>query len=239
MTTAAPRALAKAGARPVRKAVKKARSRAKALSGFPWIRTRMEAVDEGDLISTERGMFCIVRKEFSARRGSQISVRNVETGSMRSLAFDPRGWLLRLRLPEVVEVRGISWRVSPGDVVLYPGEEPQDAIVAIRHGRSWYRSAAPWTPLSDAEVVLSVKEAKAYILRCQTVPGGAPSPKRFAAGTVVATRNLSAKEPSVWVLAAPNEWVGNARGVVMSNAMIRHELSRGTYQVLRVPEIET
>lgn len=246
MTTAAPRALAeKAGARPVKKKplTKTEAARLKALSAFrkigSYVRTRMEGLDEGDLIATERGTFCIVRKEFSTRRGAQMSVRNVETGALRSMKFDPREFLLRVRLPEVAEVRGIRWRIRQGDAVIFPGKDAQDGIVAIRHGRAWYRSAAPWTPLSDGEVILAVKEGQAYILRCESIPGETTVPKRFSPGTVVATRDRSAKEPSVWILAAPNEWVGNARGVIMSNAMIRHEMSRGTYQVLRVPEIET
>lgn len=243
MTTAAPRALAKAGARPVKKAVSKTgAARDKAVAAFrkigSWVRTRMDSLDEGDLIATDTGTFCIVRKEISSRRGSQLSVRNVETGSIKSMRFDPRAWLMRVRLPEVVSVRGISWRVAQGDVVLFPGENPEDGIVAIRHARSWFRTAAPWTPLSDGEVILAVKEGKAYILRCATISGDSPYPRRFSAGTVVATRDRTAKEPSVWILKSPNEWVGNARGVTMSNAMIRHELSRGTYRVLRVPEIE-
>lgn len=244
MTIAAPRALAKkAGARPVKAPAKKTEAaRNKALAAFrkigSWVRTRMDSIDEGDLIATETGTYCVVRKEISGRRGSQLSVRHVETGSIRSMRFDPRAWLMRVRLPEVADIRGITWRLAQGDVVIYPGEEPQDGIVAIRHTRSWFRSAAPWTPLSDGEVILAVKEGRAYILRCSTISGDAPAPRRFAPGTVVATAHRAAKEPSVWILNAPNEWVGNARGVTMSNAMIRHELSRGTYRVLRVPEIE-
>ncbi len=243
MTIAAPRALAKAGARPVKKAPTKTElARMKALSAFKkigsYVRTRMEGLDEGDLIATERGTFCIIRKEFSTRRGAQLIVRDVETGSLCSMRFDPRMYLLRVRLPEVAEVRGIRWRIRQGDVVIFPGEEPQDGIVAIRHGRAWYRSAPPWTPLSDAEVILAAREGKALILHSDSVSRVVSPPRRFTPGTVVSTRDRVAKEPSVWILAAPNEWRGNARGVTVSNAMIRHELSKGTYQVLQVPEIE-
>lgn len=241
MSTAVQRAsVAKTGARPVKGPSRTERARQKSLSAFrkvgDYIRVRMETLEEGDVIATAEGTFCIVHKEPS-HRGSMMSVRNVVSRSVHRMRFNPRSWSLRVRVDPVQQDRGRNWTISIGDVVMLMADLPQNATVLVRHARTWMPAAAPWLPLGDAEVLLALKEGRARILRNSWRAAEAGVPDRLALGAVVATRNSRDREPSVYLHAAPNRWVSNSRGAELSSAMIRHELRRRTYEVLKPPEI--
>lgn len=230
----------RAGARPVKGPSTAERTRLKVLAAFKKIgifsQTRMASVDEGDVISTQTGTFAIVRKESSCR-GSMMSVRNLLTRDIKTMKFDPLARLLRLHVEPVQQDKGRRWTITPGDVVLLLADSPEAATALVRHSRAWMPTRAPWLPLSDAEVLLELREGRAAILRNSWRPGSVTMPERLHPGMVVATRNRKEREPSVYIHTAPDVWVSNSRGAELSNKMIRFELGRGTYEVLKLPEI--
>lgn len=243
MITAIPRAsVTSAGARPVKGPSQSERSRQKVVAAFQKIgsfaRVRMESLEEGDVFSNHLGTFCVVRKALSCR-GSVISIRDMATRNVKGMRYEPRVWLLRVRLPEVLEHKGQNWRIRCGDVVVFPGNRADHATVAIRHARAWYPTSAPWLPLGDAEIVLALKERRAFVLRNSVRQGDPRVPDVLPLGMVVATRDVSVKEPSVFIQTAPNHWTSNSRGAALSTEMVKYELGRGTYQALRLPEVGT
>jgi hypothetical protein len=200
-----------------------------------YIRVRMEAVQEGDVISTPEGTFCIVRKESSCR-GSMMSVRNVVSRNVHRMRFEPMSWALRVTLESVLD-QGRRWTISTGDVVMLMADRPRNATVLIRHARVWMPSAAPWLPMGDAEVLLELKEGRAKVLRNSWHAPEPKVPESLPLGTVVAGRDRKDREPSVYLHSGPDLWVSNSRGATLSTAMIRYGLARRTYEVLKPPEI--
>lgn len=200
-----------------------------------YIRVRMEAVQEGDVISVPEGTFCIVRKEYSFK-GSMMSVRNVVTRNVHRMRFEPMNWALKVTLESVLD-QGRRWTITPGDVVMLMADRPKNATVVIRHARAWMPSAAPWLPMGDAEVLLELNEGRAKILRNSWRAADTGQSENFPLGTVVATKDRKDREPSVYLHKSPDLWVSNSRGANLSTAMIRYGLNRRTYEVLKPPEI--
>jgi hypothetical protein len=195
----------------------------------------MESVQEGDIISTPEGTFCIVRKEHSFR-GSMMSVRDVVSRNVHRMRFEPKGWALRVKIEDVKD-QGRNWTISPGDVVMLMADRPKNAIILIRHTRVWMPSKAPWLPMGDAEVLLELREGRARVLRNSWHPPEPKVPESLPLGTVVATKDRKDREPSVYLHSGPDLWVSNSRGANLSTAMIRYGLARRTYEVLKSPEI--
>lgn len=229
MSTAIQEAPAKAGASPVEKALRRTIRAFRKVGSFAFV--RMENVDEGDVIVTENAAYCIVRKEAHCR-GSVMSVRNVVTNAVKTVKFLPRARTSLLRLPSIFSLDGRSWIVRTGDVVIFPKEK----TALIRHSKLWYRTQAPWTAVSDGEVLLALTQGKAKVLRNSIRPGFKGVPEHLGVHAVVATADPRDREPSVWVRVAQDHWVGSTRGLTMSTAMIQYELGRGTYEVLQPPE---
>ncbi len=200
-----------------------------------YIRVRMESVQEGDVISTPEGTFCIVRKEHSFR-GSMMSVRNVVSRNVHRMRFEPKGWALQVKIEDVQD-QGRRWTISAGDVVMLLADRPKNSVVLIRHARAWMPTKAPWLPMGDAEVLLELKEGRAKILRNSWRSAEPKTPEALPLGTVVAARNRKDREPSVYLHTGPDLWVSNSRGAAMSTAMVRYGLARKTYEVLKPPEI--
>lgn len=234
--------VSKTGARLVKGPSRAERARQKSLNSFrkigSYIRVRMEVLQEGDIISVPEGTFCIVRKESSCR-GSLMSVRDVVSRNVRRMTFDPLAWSLRVRLDPVQKDHGRNWTITTGDVVMLTADLPQNATILVRHARAWMPTSAPWLPMGDAEILLELKEGRAKILRNSWRSAGVGNPDRLLLGTVVATRSRKEREPSVYLHVSPNRWVSNSRGAELSTEMIRYELRRRTYEVLKSPEIGT
>lgn len=196
---------------------------------------------EGDIILYQESAFCVVRKPSQLYRGAPITLRELVTNDVKTVRIESRLKLPRLVMPQVFQGdqngRWESWRLSPGDVVLYPGPEPDRAVLAIRHSRGWFRTAPPWTPLADAEVIHDVVEDRALMVRSGDRRARSNPGAEFVVSSVVATRDRTQVEPSVWFRQSEDYWVGNSRQSALSDQMIRFELERGTYQVLRLPEV--
>lgn len=240
MTTAVSRAsVPRTEARPVKAPSRVERAKIKSQNSFrkigSYIRVQMESVQEGDVISTPEGTFCIVRKEHSFR-GSMMSVRNVVTRNVSRMRFEPKGWALRVKV-ESVKDQGRNWTISTGDVVMLMADRPKNAVILIRHARAWMPTKAPWLPMGDAEVLLELKEGRARVLRNSWHAPEPRTPESLPLGTVVASRDRKEREPSVYLHTGPDLWVSNSRGASMSTAMIRYGLARRTYEVLKPPEI--
>lgn len=228
----------KTGARAFRGPSRTERIRLKSVNAFRkvgiYVRSRMDGVQEGDLIVVPDGTFCIIRKDSSCK-GSLMFVRDVLSRNVRSMRFEPMAWSQRLRVEQATD-RGRNWTISSGDVVAIKADRPWEDTVLIRHTRMWMPTAAPWIPFGDAEVLLALKEGRAHVLRNSWRPGVVGLRDHLPPGTVVATRNRKEHEPSVYLHVAPNRWVSNSRGAHLSTDMIRLGLSRRTYEVLKPPE---
>lgn len=225
----------KLGARPIRKGM--------AMHSLPletlrqlgrYVTVRQEVLTEGDIILQDRTALCIVRKDLVARRGALIILREVGTNMIRTIRFDPLAKITMLRVQDVSEVSGEGWMIRRGDVVGYPAENSSvKPVAAIRHETGWYRTAPSWLPLSDAEMVLDVRQGRARILRSEGHREAQQPGAVFEIGSVVCTRDVSQRDSSVYVRTAEDHWASNNRGAVISDQMVRFELRRGVYQYLR------
>jgi hypothetical protein len=196
------------------------------------VNVRMDSLVEGHVLFRPEGAFVVVRPQHESRRnGLRVTIRDLETPTIRSIPYVPDGWVSRLELPSATTLG-----IHPGDVVLYPHEAPERSVAAIRHNSGWARTAAPWAPFSDGEVVLHLAENKAQIIRNALRPG-VERRKRLPVGTVVACRNVKAPEPTVWIRTAPDYWVSSNRGAMASDLMINYELDRTTYHVVWIPGV--
>jgi hypothetical protein len=193
----------------------------------------MDALAEGSVLLMSDGAFVFQRIEYNpGRAGNRMILRDVDGSVTRSIRYLPNGWVTRLELPvEVAEGEGF-WMIQPGDIIWYPAH----SVVAIRHVSGWMRTAAPWTPCSDAEVILHLGEGRIEVLRSSLRQTGTKPRKTYPVGSVVACRVLKAPEPTVWVKTDESCWVSNVRGTTASDLMINYELSRRTYHVVRVPQ---
>lgn len=200
----------------------------------------LENLAEGDVILYSDSAFYVVKKASQAYKGSYITLRELVTNSVRSVRIEPRVRVNRLDLDPLVagnfDGRWDNWRIQVGDVVAYSGLLPDQPVLAIRHSQGWSRTSPPWTPFADVEIVHDVIEGFAQVVRSNVATLAEGSEAILATGSVVATRALTQSSPSVWVRRSEDCWVGNCRGVILSDQMIRYELGRRTYQRLRLPE---
>lgn len=193
---------------------------------------KMSALYEGDVILRPEGAFVVVRTHHDiGDNGRRMMIRDLEGTTVRSIPFASESWVNRLTIPSA-----LTLGINPGDVVLYPNGAPQRSVAAIRHNVGWARTAAPWTPLSDGEILLHIREGKARVVR-DALRTGVESRQRMPMGTVVACRNLEAIEPTVWIRTGMDYWVGSNRGLTASDAMISYELGRHVYQTVWIPEM--
>lgn len=191
------------------------------------VNVRMDSLVAGNVLLRPEGAFVVVRPQHESRRnGLRVTIRDLENSTIRSIPYVHDGWVSRLELPSA-----LTLGIHPGDIVLYPHEAPERSVAAIRHSSGWARTAAPWAPFSDAEVLLHMSEHKAQVVRNALRPG-VERRKRLPVGTVVACRNVKAPEPTVWIRTSPDYWVSNNRGVTASDLMINYELDRRTYHVV-------
>jgi hypothetical protein len=197
---------------------------------------RPGALAEGDVILYSNSAFYVVRRMGQVHGTGYITLRELVTNAISTVRIEPKVRVTRLDVSRLVtanfEGRWEGWKVSTGDVVFYPDLH----VVAIRHSRGWFRTAAPWTPFADAEVIHDVLLKRALMVRSNIRNSGVDPGAEFVIGSVVASRDIRLSEPSVWFRQAEDYWVGNSRQAPLSDQMIRYELSRQTYQVLRLPE---
>lgn len=236
MTTAAVRPPVNSGGRPLSGGSSRTLSANSLRKLGRFVRVRQAVLVEGDIVFHENSAFCIVHKDTMIRRGSLMTLRELGSNIVRRVRFDPRGFISLLRLPDVIEGQFGEWKIHPGDVVAYSAVRPEETVLAIRHRFGWYRTAAPWLPLTDAEVLLDLRERRAFMTRSSARPGGLDPRRVFLPGSAVATRDTTVAEPSVWVRTGEDYWVSNSRGAAISDQMVRYELRRGTYQFLNLPE---
>lgn len=196
------------------------------------VNVRMDSLTEGNVLLRPEGAFVVVRPQHELRRnGLRVTIRDLENSTLRSIPYVPESWVSRLELPSA-----ITLGIHSGDVVLYPHEAPERSVAAIRHNSGWARTAAPWAPFSDAEVLLHMAEDKARIIRNALRPG-MERRKRLPVGSVVACHNMKAPEPTVWIRTDSDYWVSSNRGATASDLMINYELDRRTYCVVWVPGV--
>lgn len=197
---------------------------------------RQEALHEGDIVLRDGFGFCVLKKDPIVKRGSKIVLRELGTNFVQSAQYQPKARISVLVLPDGVPTPQGLWKVLPGDVVIYPGDPSKALVAAIRHRHGWHRTAAPWQPMTDAEILLDLQASRAILVRSHLAQGGKDPRAPFSPGAVAASRNLNLPEPSVWVRTAEDFWASNSRGAAVSDQMVRYELDRGTYQILQLPE---
>lgn len=194
------------------------------------------SLHEGDVILYGGSVWCIVKKASQFYKGNYITLRELVSNTIRTVRIEPHMRVSRFEISSTVsgqfEGRWASWKLAVGDIVFYPDRN----VLAIRHSNGWYRTAAPWSQFADAEIVHDVFEGPALMVRSCVRPCPVFPETDFQIGSAVATRDLSSREPSVWFRQAEDYWVGNSRQAPLSDQMIRYELSRRTFQSLRLPE---
>lgn len=194
--------------------------------------TPMRKLDSGDVIALGRTAVCVVRRNVNARWGTGLIVRALGTTALRSITANSDSRVSILRMRE--EVPG-GWPIRQGDVVLFPGKDLRRPMAAIRHEQDWHPTEPPWTPLCDAEVVLSVVQGEATVLRSLRHRHGVPYTHSFVTGSVAAPRNIRTKEPTVWLRTEPDYWTSSARGAAISDEMMKHQLTKASYHLVWVP----
>lgn len=124
-----------------------------------------------------------------------------------------------------------SWPIHSGDVVLYdPDRRMSTWSVAIRSATQWFTSASRGS-LRDARVRMDVALGRAHILRSAARQEQVDYRRTFGLGSVVAVADPACPDPSAWLHVERDLWRSTI-GVEMSDAMIRHELMRGTYRLI-------
>lgn len=201
------------------------------------VSTTMDSLTQGTVVLLAAGAFVVLRTEHGLRcKGDRLVLRDVDGAALRTIRYEATGWVTKLELPsEVAEGEGL-WTIQPGDIILYPGCAPERAVAAIRHPGGWMRTAAPWTPYSDAEVILHLREGRIRVLRSARHQAGTNPRKTYPVGSVVASRSRATAEPTVWLKTGDNYWVSNTRGTTASDVMVNYELKRRTYHVVHAPE---
>jgi hypothetical protein len=199
-------------------------------------------VCEGDVVLYDSSLYSVVKKTCRASRGLYVILRELVTNDLRTVRMEPGVKLSRFDAEQSIygefDGRMASWTPSVGDVVLYPGIFTDGHVLAVRNSSGgWHRTEAPWTSVADAEVILDVTQGKALMVRSNVRAAASEPPEgEFPVGMVVVTRDRRQRDPSVWFRQFEDCWVTNARGVHVSDQMIRYELERGTYQALSLPE---
>lgn len=192
---------------------------------------RMDSLTEGDILLRPERALVVVHTRHDARAlGQRVLLRELEGTTLRSIPFVPQSWVTRLEIPFATTAG-----LTPGTIVLYPAQQPEHSVVTIRHRAGWARTAAPWPLFSDGEIALHLREDRARIIR-STLLRGVRRRRRMPLGTVVACRNLSNPEPTVWIRTGPDYWTGSTRGVTASDAMMNYELDRRIYHTVWIPE---
>lgn len=193
---------------------------------------RMSVLVLGDVVLLRGIALTIVRMDYNGRRaGARLILRELESDTVRSLQYDPDSWITRFRLSSSSTDRPI--RI--GDIVLYPGLTPGRSVAAIRQGRGWFRTCAPWMPQTDMEVALHLAEGRAEIVRSVGHTIGRRRRPLYPSGTLVACRDSRMREPTVWLRTDEDYWTSNSRGATASDDMINFELERRTYHVPYIP----
>lgn len=197
----------------------------------------MQDLAEGDVLILSTGAYVVMNTQYSVRRnGRRITLRELESSRLHSIPYLPDARVSRLKLPaQVAEGEGL-WTIQAGDIVLYPHSSPECSVAAVRHHYGWLRTSAPWSPFSDAEILLHVQEGQARVIRSSLRGGAQPLP-HYPIGSVAACRSAKTPEPTVWVRTGDDYWVSNTRGVTASDLMINYELDRRTYHVVWVPGV--
>jgi len=195
----------------------------------------MKDLAEGDVLLLSGNAYVVMKMTYGVRRsGGRLPLRTLESSVIHTIPYLANAQVTRLNLPpQIAEEEGL-WTIQPGDIVLYPGSSPEDSVAAIRHHYGWLRTAAPWPPTSDAEILLHVQDGRARVIRSSR-RGGTQPLLHYPVGSVVACLNTKVTEPTVWVRTGDDYWVSNARGVTASDLMINYELDRRTYHVVWVP----
>jgi len=200
----------------------------------PYGRVRHEELDEGDVVLYENSAYCVIEK-VTCPSDVLLILRELGSDQVRRSRLGRLGRIPRLRLSRLVEGMGEPWEMQKGDVVVYLADKAEDTFLAVRQNAMWGRTKAPWVPLSDAEVLVDLRAGRARVLRSSNHLRGIDPREMLQVGAVAATRYGAAGDHSAWMRVAHNEWVGNVRAVEMSDAMVRYELLRGTYQLLPNP----
>lgn len=187
----------------------------------------METLVEGSVLMLPTGAYVLLRARYDVRRSSpRMLLRELETAFIRTMPYSAQSWVSTLRLSDQTDLRA-------GDIALYPGQVPEDAVVVIRGLSGWMRTAAPWTLSCDAEMCLHLLEGRARIInRVPCAAGGRRGD--LPLGSVVACRDTA--DSTVWIRTREDYWVSSTRGVTASDLMINYELDRRIYQTVWVPE---
>jgi hypothetical protein len=226
-------------------AIPKARSRPGRTPGAQRVKTlrdlgtctnvKMESLVKGNLLLLSGFVYVVLSPEEDRNGKDSLVLRELEHDTLRSLRYDPAAWVTQLQVsPQVVEHEG-QWVIQNGDIVLYPGATPGQGVAVVRHPRGWIRTAAPWMPSSDAEVVLHVTEGRAKVVRSALRRPWIPPSPPYGTGCVVACRDIKLPEPTVWIRSGDDYWISSTRATA-SDSMINYEIQRGTYHVAWTPE---
>jgi hypothetical protein len=191
---------------------------------------------EGDVILLSQGRpFTIVNKTRRHYHGPRLVVEDVQTKRRRVVGLKSTlERVYRLKLPRQKEGPAKDWRIATGDVVVYPRRPARLTIAAIRHAGGWYLTFGSRSPRSDAQIFVDVVCSRARVVRANHCVVDLPPDLTWRVGTVAAVRDLTVRDPTVWVRSGQDLW-RSSTGVEASDQMIQFEMRRGTYHVVYAP----
>lgn len=192
---------------------------------------------EGETVLLGQEPHAVLFRRVGMRDGRvHFLVENLENRNRRHFWCERGGSVYRLYLPRQNVGLAQDWKISHGNVVIYPGKKGRPTIAAIRHLYGWYTTTSRRIPLSDAEIVQDVRDGKATVVRSDRLRPRLNEIYLYRLGSVVATRDEREAEPTVWVRVDHNLW-RSSTGVEASDAMIRFEMSRETYVLVAAAKV--
>jgi hypothetical protein len=189
---------------------------------------------EGETILLGQVPYSVVFRRPRQRNGRvTFVVENQGTGNRSNMWCDKGAKIFRLHIPRQDVGLAKGWKIRHGDVVIYPGRRGAPTVAAIRHLAGWYTTTTRRTPLPDAKVLQDVREGTARVVRNDRLRPALDTIYTYQVGSVVAVRDETVPDPTVWVCTEKNVW-RSSTGVEASDQMIRYEMGRDTYLLVAV-----
>lgn len=184
---------------------------------------------EGETVLLGQVPHAVVLRRPRQRNGRvTFLVENLVTRNRTNLWCDKGEKLYRLFIPRQTVGMAKDWKINHGDVVIYPGRQGAPTVAAIRHLAGWYTTTSRRVPLPDSKIVQDVREGRAQVVRNDRLRPVLSEAHLYQIGSVIAVRDESVTDPTVWVRIDRNVW-RSSTGVEASDQMIRFEMDRETY----------